>query len=994
MNSLPQSIETALAEAEFSSTEILILKRLLEDDALTIRQMAAKTGKSTGLLDQAMKKLLRKEITAKEWINDGYKYTLVSLDAVAHWMGEDLRRKHELMLRKHQNFETFIANLKIDKQRPEFHYYDGLDGLAQAYRELLKNKGELLSFIPVFCSAEDDPLRDFRVEYFRERRRKGVFQRVIAHNTPLGRRFQSRDPFEYRQTVLVNEEHFAFTFEKAVIGDYVACFNHNEKRACLMKYPELAAMERGVFEGIWREASKKDVPPDAAIVQGAVSAAPVAVLPPMPVPLSTRTLSQLREFFISKKSIGMFAGFAVIAGLLTYGLYWNNYTINVKRLQERALSIARNSVQEIDPILVEQIHVKEDQALPAFAELHETLTSIKNRNPGAAHVYILRHRPDRSADDWEFVVDSDPQTPGIPGESLVVEGSKPALADTAVPEAGTDPIELHQPISFEPFTDKWGTWITGNAPIRNGNGQTVAIIGIDVEAAQADRLSLDATSLAISFVGLFLVFILIRLTAFNRSLFTEIGTLINAKKVLKTLPISMGLALLLSIGMYFFTSHLQMERMRDKLQSIAITAALQISAKDLDALHVKDDWLKPEWNKVVSQLEEIRFKNGGITFAYIIRKTQNPDILEFVADSHSRDPFANTDSDPNNDIDADGDGKIDPQEHDLLQWPGQEYPPPNKEVLDAYNGPVTTEKFYTDTWGKYLSGYSPIYNFQGEAVAVIAVDMNAARLQELVDEAMNPVLYFVAFFLLFFFVQIVVLNKKLAGFAWKALRMRKILVTTALCLEVAYFITLGLYFHNLYLVKQQIGERLMAIAATAAPNFDSRNLDQLRKAADMEKPEYQKVFQQLNTIRKDNSGIAYAYILRATDQKNILEFIADADSNFGLPAYVDTNMDGKLDSSDENVWPGKSQDDIDGFVGASFDKPSYSIDAYEDQWGVWLSGFAPIKNHDGEKIAVLGLDADLSDAYKSVNARFLGWFWFLGITLLLLIISLARNWIR
>ncbi|HVW66637.1 MAG TPA: hypothetical protein VHA78_02805 [Candidatus Peribacteraceae bacterium] len=50
MTSLPSSIEVYLEEAGFSGTEILILKKLLEEDALTLRELAAKTGKRTNTL--------------------------------------------------------------------------------------------------------------------------------------------------------------------------------------------------------------------------------------------------------------------------------------------------------------------------------------------------------------------------------------------------------------------------------------------------------------------------------------------------------------------------------------------------------------------------------------------------------------------------------------------------------------------------------------------------------------------------------------------------------------------------------------------------------------------------------------------------------------------------------------------------------------------------------------------------------------------------------
>src|SRR3989338_9460629 len=119
MTSLPASIEAALVESGFSATELMILKRLLEDDAMTLRQLALKTGKSTGVLDQAMKKLVKKGIVSKEDINGTPKYTIGSLQAITRWMEKDVKQKRDLLLRKFENFESFISSLEMEKGRPE-----------------------------------------------------------------------------------------------------------------------------------------------------------------------------------------------------------------------------------------------------------------------------------------------------------------------------------------------------------------------------------------------------------------------------------------------------------------------------------------------------------------------------------------------------------------------------------------------------------------------------------------------------------------------------------------------------------------------------------------------------------------------------------------------------------------------------------------------------------------------------------------------------------
>lgn len=309
MNALPSSIEAYLKEAGFSVTELLVLRNLLAEDALTVRQLASKTGKSTGPLDMAMKKLVRKNVIRKEWINDVHKYTLVSLDAVKQWLERDMCEKRAMLLRRHQDFESFVSSLSVDKVRPEMQHYEGLEGLQQAYLRLLEvappppGRGkvtEMLHSFPVVCEMTEESLRDFRVQYFRERRSRGVFSRVIAHNTLLGRRYQSRDPFEYRKTVLVPEEQYPFTFEKVIVGDTVACFNHAEKRSCLLHYPELADAERALFEMVWQqkiEDARKGPASDTAAAETASAVPPLLLSPERLVSFPTRALSTLREFF-------------------------------------------------------------------------------------------------------------------------------------------------------------------------------------------------------------------------------------------------------------------------------------------------------------------------------------------------------------------------------------------------------------------------------------------------------------------------------------------------------------------------------------------------------------------------------------------------------------------------------------------------------------------------------------------------------------------------
>lgn len=258
MVSLPASIETYLQDAGFTSTEILILKKLLEGDSMTLRELASKTGKSTGVLSQATKKLAEKHIISKEHINEVEKYVIGSLDAVHHWVERDMHKQHEALQRKKLDFDAFLSTVNHHKGRPVMQFFEGSEGMQRAFLKLLENKEmEWLHFVPAAMKEEDDPINAFRVQVFRERRKRKILSRCIVPNVPLGRRYKSSDIFQYRQSRLIPPEDFPVSFEKIIVGDTVACIDSRAQKASFIHYKELADGQRKLFNVMWRQAMRE-----------------------------------------------------------------------------------------------------------------------------------------------------------------------------------------------------------------------------------------------------------------------------------------------------------------------------------------------------------------------------------------------------------------------------------------------------------------------------------------------------------------------------------------------------------------------------------------------------------------------------------------------------------------------------------------------------------------------------------------------------------------
>lgn len=247
--------------------------------------------------------------------------------------------------------------------------------------------------------------------------------------------------------------------------------------------------------------------------------------------------------------------------------------------------------------------------------------------------------------------------------------------------------------------------------------------------------------------------------------------------------ISIFIIILSSRALYLHTSRLLSDDLKERILAISITTAVNIDAKDINLLQNKNDWQKPAWSRVVNQLHKVKYNNDDIVFMYIFRKTKNdPKRMEFVADADSVDPFANSGSDTSKYIDVNRDGKIEPEGPDKLQWPGQQYPEASDipEVFLAYDGPIVSKDLYTDSYGTVLTGYAPIMDEKGNAVAILATDIKADDFLKITNQVFRPFILFITFLITvitFLTIAIIFIWQKHVKFLTKIKRERSELVS-------------------------------------------------------------------------------------------------------------------------------------------------------------------------------------------------------------------------
>jgi putative nucleotidyltransferase with HDIG domain len=175
---------------------------------------------------------------------------------------------------------------------------------------------------------------------------------------------------------------------------------------------------------------------------------------------------------------------------------------------------------------------------------------------------------------------------------------------------------------------------------------------------------------------------------------------------------------------------------------------------------------------------------------------------------------------------------------------------------------------------------------------------------------------------------------------------------------------IGNFFVYEYSLKTQMGQlrdKLMVIAQLIAKNVDAKELLEIPlKSVGADTPQYKKIAGELGKIRDIAPSIVFVYIMEKTQKDSVFKFIIDLH-----PGGAKTEPAPAKPGEEYNcaLYP----EMIKALSG-----PSADSRIVKDKWGIFLSGYAPIKDDRGEPVAILGVDMSARDVYdmqKEVKKR-------------------------
>ncbi len=160
----------------------------------------------------------------------------------------------------------------------------------------------------------------------------------------------------------------------------------------------------------------------------------------------------------------------------------------MEQIRSNVLSIAVIAASQVNGDQHETIREPGDEAGEAYRQIENRLRALRDLNRRedtyVEFIYTMRRVSERP-DEWVYVVDAEEagEDKSEIGEVMTWEGQG---------DPGDERLKLGEAYAEEEFTrDEYGVWLSANAPVRNSDGEIVAMVGVDLRAADV-QAKIDA----------------------------------------------------------------------------------------------------------------------------------------------------------------------------------------------------------------------------------------------------------------------------------------------------------------------------------------------------------------------------------------------------------------------------------------------------------------------------------------------------------------------
>ncbi len=172
---------------------------------------------------------------------------------------DQLNRQKELLS---SHLEEFRVLENLGGKKPKIRLYEGIEGLKNLFNKTLEKKNSEILAITTFSEMEKTALFygkeniEWAAEYIKRRKKKNVFSRVIADDSPEGFARKKKDKEEFRETRLLSLDKYDLQSEISICDKFIIIISYKDLIGVLIESEKIAKTQKVLFDLAWRDATR------------------------------------------------------------------------------------------------------------------------------------------------------------------------------------------------------------------------------------------------------------------------------------------------------------------------------------------------------------------------------------------------------------------------------------------------------------------------------------------------------------------------------------------------------------------------------------------------------------------------------------------------------------------------------------------------------------------------------------------------------------------
>ena len=169
---------------------------------------------------------------------------------------EEQIKKDQTNLQQAQNLVPQLKSLHNISDRPKVMFYEGRQGMEQAYEDTLSSHETILAYANV--NEMHTAMPDYFPKYYQRRTKKGINIKAIIPSNKAGVERTSKDKDEARESALVPEDKVYFSPEINIYDNKIMIASWKEKLGIIIESKEIAEAMKTIYKLAWAEAKRQE----------------------------------------------------------------------------------------------------------------------------------------------------------------------------------------------------------------------------------------------------------------------------------------------------------------------------------------------------------------------------------------------------------------------------------------------------------------------------------------------------------------------------------------------------------------------------------------------------------------------------------------------------------------------------------------------------------------------------------------------------------------